>query len=361
MIPPDPGASDQPPTPPPATDTDPSLDDDARASATEPGAPAPARPGASTFTIEGRSAPALFVVGWLATLVGLVAIFVSVLAGASTARAVVLILGLVLLSVGLIAAGGSQAIERRVRGTRAYMGPSPFLVFAASIPLTILGGAVIGLALSVVGISVSSPVAAVAAVSIQALIYVGLIRLLVVDAGALRWAEMGVRRLDRRALGELVTGAIWTGPVILVTLVVAAVLSQLIPVTPASPLPPTGTVSGLLLNLIAGAIIAPIGEELFFRAFAATAWARDIGERRTVVRVALFFAVAHVLTIAGSDAQQAISLAIVAFVGRIPVAVALTWLFLQRRSIWVSIGLHATFNGVLLVISEIARGGVAPG
>ena len=31
----------------------------------------PDRPGASTFTIEGRSAPALFVVGWLATLLGL--------------------------------------------------------------------------------------------------------------------------------------------------------------------------------------------------------------------------------------------------------------------------------------------------
>src|SRR4029078_7658335 len=37
------------------------------------GVPPPlrARPGSSTFTIEGRSAPGLFVVGWIATLAGL--------------------------------------------------------------------------------------------------------------------------------------------------------------------------------------------------------------------------------------------------------------------------------------------------
>ena len=38
----------------------------------------PSRPGTSTFTIEGRAAPGLFVLGWLATLVGLGAIVVAV-------------------------------------------------------------------------------------------------------------------------------------------------------------------------------------------------------------------------------------------------------------------------------------------
>lgn len=324
--------------------------------------PRPARPGASTFTIEGRAAPALFVVGWLATLIGLGAIFVALLAGGSVARSVILILGLVLLAVGLVTGAGSQAIERRARGSGAYTGPSPMLVFAASIPLAILCSAAAGLGLSALGISVSSPIAAVAAVSIQALIYVGLIRLLVVDARALRWGEMGVRRFDRGALGELAVGALWAGPVILATAVLAAVLTEFIPVTPESPLPPAGTVAGFLLNLLAGALIAPIGEELFFRAFATTAWLRDIGERRTLVRVALFFAAAHVLTVAGSTAEQALGLAIVAFAARIPVAFVLGWLFLRRGSIWAPIGLHATFNAILLTLAElVGRNGVVPG
>ncbi len=345
MIPSDPDASDpiEPSSGPPA----------------EP--PPPARPGASTFTIEGRAAPALFVVGWLATVIGFVAIFVALLAGGSAARLVILVLGLILLSVGLIAGAGSQAIERRARAAGAYAGPSPLLVFAASIPLTILASAGVGLALSALGIDVRSPVAAVAALSIQALIYVGLIRLLVIDAGALRWAEMGLRRFDRGALGELAVGALGAGPVILATAAVAVVVAEFIQVTPTSPLPPTGTVPGFLLHLLAGAVIAPIGEELFFRGFAMTAWLRDIGSQRTLVRVALFFAAAHVLTIAGSTAQEAGGLAIVAFVSRIPVAFALGWLYLWRRSIWAPIGLHATFNAIVLTFAEIAaRSGLVP-
>ena len=54
------------------------------------------RPGASTFTIEGRSAPALFVVGWLATLVGSVAIVVGDHGGPGLARQVLLIGALIL-------------------------------------------------------------------------------------------------------------------------------------------------------------------------------------------------------------------------------------------------------------------------
>ncbi len=323
--------------------------------------PPPARPGAGTFTIEGRAAPALFVVGWLTSLIGFVAIFVALLAGGSGARLVILVVGLILLSVGLIAGAGSQAIERRARAAGAYAGPSPLLVFGASIPLTILATAGAGLGLSALGVDVRSPGAAVAAVSIQALIYVGLIRLLVIDAGALRWAEMGLRRFDRRALGDLAGGALWALPVIFATAILAAVITRFVPVSPESPLPPTGTVPGFLLNLLAGAVIAPIGEELFFRGFAMTAWLRDIGERRSLIRVALFFAAAHVLTIAGSTADQAIALAFVAFASRIPVALALGWLFLKRRSIWAPIGLHATFNGILLTIAEIAaRSGLVP-
>jgi hypothetical protein len=321
----------------------------------------PPRPGAGTFTIEGRAAPGLFVVGWLATLVGLVAIVVALLSGGSSGAAILLTAGVAVLSIGLVAGAGAQGIERRARADRPYAGPSPFLVFAASVPVALLAVIVLGVPLTLAGIAVDGPIGRLASVAAQAVVYIGLIRLLVVDTGALTWAEMGVRRLDGRALGELASGALWAGPVILATIPVAAILSQIFPVTPVSPLPPTGEPVGFAIQLVAGAIIAPIGEELMFRAFATTAWARSLGERRGLVRAALFFALVHVLTISGASAGEAFGVAIVGFAVRIPVALALGWLFLRRGSIWAPIGLHAAFNAILLTLGEIAaRSGLGP-
>ena len=67
----------------------------------------------------------------------------------------------------------------------------------------------------------------------------------------------------------------------------------------------------------------------------------------------------HVLAISAGTAGEAFGLAVVGFAARVPVALALGWLFIRQRSIWAPIGLHATFNGVLLVIGEVAlRNGV---
>jgi len=319
----------------------------------EPSAPG-SRPGATTFTIEGRSAPALFVVGWLASLLGLGFIAVAVLAGGGLAAAALLVVGLLLLSVGLIAAAGSQGIERRARAILPYLGPSPFLVFAASIPVSVLGLIVIAVPLGIVGVPLDGPIASLLSVTVQALVYVALVRLLAVDTGALDWAEMRVQKLDRRAVAEMAGGALWAVPVIAVTIPVSALLLALFPVTPISPLPPTGEPVGFAISLIAGVIVAPFGEEILFRAFATTAWVRGLGPRRGLIRAALVFAFAHVLTISGSSAGDAIGLAVVGFGTRIPIALALGWLFLRRGSIWASFGLHAAFNGVLLVVAEVA-------
>lgn len=313
------------------------------------------RPGASTFTIEGRSAPALFVVGWLATLLGLGFIFVAVMSGGGDASRVLLVIGLVLLAVGLISAAGSQGIERRVKGTRAYVGPSPFLVFAASIPVSLL--ALIAVAVPVLGlfgIPLQSPLSALLSVSFQALVYVALVRLLVVDTGALDWASMGVRRLDRAAIGEIAGGALWAIPVIAVTVPVSVFLLAIFPVTPESPLPPTGEPVGFAISLLAGVIVAPFGEEIFFRAFGTTAWVRGLGARRGLLRAGSVFAFVHMLTVSGSNAGDAFGLAVVAFGTRVPIALALGWIFLRRRTIWASVGLHAAFNGILLVLAEVA-------
>ena len=78
-----------------------------------------------------------------------------------------------------------------------------------------------------------------------------------------------------------------------------------------------------------------------------------MGERRGLIRAALFFAFAHVLTIGGTSAGPAIALALAAFVGRIPVRWPWPGCSYAHRSIWAPLGLHATFNATLLILAEV--------
>lgn len=322
----------------------------------------PPRPlGTGYFTIEGRAAPGLFVVGWLATILGLGISFVGWQAAGSAAGLVVLGAGLAVLSAGLLAAAGSQSIERRAQGGHAYAGPSPILLFAASIPVVYLVLLIVGAPLAALGADPARPVVELLLVGVQAVVYVALVGLLVVGGGALSWREMGFGRSSRAAVEDLVWGAVFAGPVIGLTVIVSAILVAILQVTPEGPLPPTGEPSGLVLHLIAGAILAPIGEEVVFRGVATTAWSRAFGPRAGIVRSALFFAVVHVLLVGGATLGEAAGLALVGFAARLPVALALGWVFLRRRSIYASIGLHAAFNAVLIVLSELAvsSGGAA--
>lgn len=306
------------------------------------------------FTIEGRAAPGLYFVGWIASLMGLGILLIGFLASGGAGPVILSTIGAAILGLGLVAAAGSQAIERREREGSAYLGPSPFLVFAASLPLTILLVIVVIGPAAALGLDTASPAATLLSVTITALIYVGLIRLLVVGTGALDWGAMGVGRLGPAALEELAWGALFAVPVIVVTSLLSAILVTLTGATPESPLPTPGSAGGLALNLIAATIVAPIGEELFYRGFATTAWAQTMGSGRGLIRGAIFFALIHVLTIGGSTFGEAAGIAFVAFAARLPVSLALGWVFLRRRSIYASIGLHATFNGLLVILSQLA-------
>ena len=228
--------------------------------------------------------------GWLATISGIALIVIGALSRTGIAPFVA-VAGLILLSIGLIAGAGSQGIERRTRGVLPYLGPSPLLVFVASIPVSLLAAIVIAIPLVALGAALDGPVGQLASVIAQSLVYAGLIRLLVVDTGALSWAQMGIRRFDRHAIAELAGGALWVLPVIPATSVLAFILVGITGVTPTSPLPPTGETSGLILQLIAGAVVAPLGEELLFRGFATTAWVNAVGYRSGLIRAALLFAV----------------------------------------------------------------------
>ncbi len=329
---------------------------EAGGSSESPGPPPATRPpGSAVFSLEGRAAPGLYLVGWLATVLGL-AVFVAVVLAApgGTGAAVLLLVAAALLAVGLVSAAGAQGMERRVRGA-AYAGPSPFLVFAAALPIA-LPVAIVALRLAELGgVSPASPLGSLIGQVVLVLGLAALVRLLVVGAGALSWSEMGFRWPGvAAALGHLASGAVYAVPIILVTAIVSGLLVTLLGTQPEPTLPSTREPTGIALNFFAAVVVAPIGEELFFRGFALTAWNRSIGGRGALIRAALFFAFIHVLTVGGATFSEAGAKAIIGFVARVPVAFALGWVFLRRRSILAPIGLHATFNGLLLLIAEAA-------
>lgn len=311
----------------------------------------------TTFSLEGRSVPGLYLAGWFATLSGSGTLFVGLLAGGGATAAWLVVVALLFLSFGLFAAAGSQAIDRRVRaeaGTGLAVGPSPFLVFAAGIPPVLLLSAGIGALAVALGLDATAPIVTVVALALQGLIYVGLVGLLVVGTGALSWSAMGFTRPGPGALRDLLAGALLAVPVLVVTELLAAVLVTLVGSSPTPILPSPTDAPTLVLDLVAAAVIAPIGEETFFRAFATTAWARALGPTGGLVRAALFFAAAHVLQVSGANFGDAAGTAIVAFVARLPVALILGWVFLRRGSIWAPLGLHAAFNGLIVVLALAA-------
>jgi hypothetical protein len=320
--------------------------------------PGSAQPAASlartTFTIEGRAAPGLYFAGWILTIVGVGGLFIALAAtgGGGIATFLLVAGSLAALSVGLIAAAGAQAIQRRADGVTGYCGPSPFLVFGATLATTLLVSALVS---STGLLEADTSVTLVVSLLITTVIDLALVRLLVVGPVALSWAEMGLRRPAAVALaGDVAWGLVLGVAALLATAVVAAILVALLGVTPTGPIPVAKGPLDVALNFLAAAVIAPVGEEIFYRGFATTAWSRRIGPGRAIIRGAIFFALVHVLTLGGADFSEAIRIAAIAFIARLPVALLLGWVFVRRSSLWAAIALHATFNGVALILAELA-------
>jgi len=306
-------------------------------------------PRPTTFSLEGRAVPGLYLVGWLASLVGAVLVGIAFVATVPGAGRWLFLVGLVFLGLGLFAATGSQAVERGRRPELAYRGPSPILAFLAVVVLTLLVLVLVLAPLSALGLDAQSPLATTLNLLITMALYVGVVRLLVVGTGALTWREMGVVRPDAEALRDLLLGMVIAVPVLVVTLALGLVLSRFL-VPPPSPLPTAGDPLGIVANLVSAAILAPIGEELFFRGFATTAWARAVGPRSAIIRGAVFFAIAHVVTLFDASFETGAQRALFSFLALMPVAIALGWVFLRRRSLYAAIGLHGAFNGIQLLL-----------
>lgn len=313
------------------------------------------RPSRPVSSLEGRAAPGLYLAGWLLSGLGLATVVVAFLsAGRMGVVGLVLLLGgFLALALGLVAAAGAQGLQRRADGLTAYPGPSPFLVFGAAFVVVNLAYAPLFLAGEASHLlDPTSPAGVLVSILLSALIYIALIRLLVVGPGGLRWGDMGVHRPDATTARDVGLGVATALPVYVGTLLLAVVLAGLVRTVPESPIPMATDPGGILLDLVAAALLAPLGEELFFRGFATTAWWRTMGAERAVVRGALFFALVHVISVGGATFDEGVARAVIAFATRLPVALALGQLYIRRRSLYATVSLHATFNtlGVLLAL-----------
>ena len=243
-------------------------------------------------------------------------------------------------------------------------GPSPWLVFAAAFLGSLFVVNVLAAGLDALGVQLVDQAGVLISSLVSGLVSTGLIALLVVGPGALRWSDLGFRR-PRAGEGSLVEDVAWGAalaiPAIAAAAFLAALLIALLGAAPEPTLPPTHDPFGASLNLVAAVAIAPFWEELFFRGFTTTAWARTAGPRTAIIRAGLFFALVHVTTVLGSDFSTGLRVALIAFAIRIPVGLLLGWIFLRRRTLAAPIALHAVYNGIPLLLFLLAGSQVASG
>ncbi len=316
-------------------------------------------PGAAIFSLEGRPAPGLYVAAWLLAVVG-IGLFVVAGAAASGASAsspadlpgvALLFAAFVALTVSLVSAAGYQVLARADRRADRYRGPSPLILFG----VVLFGVTVVVGLLSVMGLIApeSQSLGALVDVALTTLAYVGAIWLFVVRTRALDWPAMGWPagwwNSRARFAGDVMSGIATMVPTYIVTILVGGAIATLLGAQLPSALPAPRSPIDALATVVAAVVIAPIGEESFFRGLALTAWWRDLGLRSALLRATLFFGAAHILNVTASNAGDGLRMAVLQFVVILPVGYVLGWLFSQR-GIVASIAGHMTFNAIAVLL-----------
>jgi hypothetical protein len=321
------------------------------------------RPG--LLQLAGREAPALYVIGLFFAVVGAGAL----VAGVSGAGVGLAIFALVFIGVGGIALSGASALQRRIdTPVDGWRGPGPLAIFWTTIPWALLAQVLVAALLTAVGAAtaLSTPLGTLALAAASNLATVLIVGLVVVGSGAVQWRDLVLAtpasspstlpQPDRR--GGLVGDLFWGVALALPILTAAALFATLVmngtglsaPVV----LPPALSTVDLAANVLTAGLIAPIGEELLYRGVITQAWARQSSARRAILFSAVVFAFAHTLTVGGTSVGDAASVAAVAFIVRLPLGIALGWLWIRRRSIIATIALHAAYNLAIVVITALS-------
>ncbi len=100
------------------------------------------------------------------------------------------------------------------------------------------------------------------------------------------------------------------------------------------------------LAVLAIVILAPIAEELFFRGVVYNAWLREAGPRHALLGSATLFAVIH--------------LSLVAIVPIFLLGLALAWVYRRTANLLAPIAMHATVNGISVVLAFLVRFEIVP-
>jgi membrane protease YdiL (CAAX protease family) len=318
------------------------------------------RPG--LLQLAGREAPALYVIGLLSTVVGASAL-VAGFAGAGVSLAIV---ALILIGVGGIALSGASALQRRVDTPVAgWRGPGPLAIFWTTIPWALLAQVLLAALFTALGAAtaLSTPLGTLALAAASNLATVLIIGLVVVGSGAVRWRDLilatpaaspkTLPAPDRRGglAGDLFWGVALALPILTAAGLFATLVLNGTGLSAPVVLPPTMNGVDLAANVLTAGLIAPIGEELLYRGVIAQAWARQSSARRAILFSAIVFAFAHTLTVGGTSVADAASVAAVAFVVRLPLGIALGWLWIRRRSVVATIALHAAYNLAIVALS----------
>jgi membrane protease YdiL (CAAX protease family) len=199
----------------------------------------------------------------------------------------------------------------------------------------------------------SQSLGALAAVAVTTLGYFATVWLFVVRAHALTWTAMGWpaswRAGTRTLAADALAGFALIVPTYIVTVLAGGVVAAALGVQLPSALPAPRTVPDAIATVLAAVVIAPVGEEAFFRGFSLSAWRRDLGLRSALLRATLFFAAAHILNATAGSASEWLRIALLQFLVIVPIGYALGWLF-ARRGIVASIAGHMTFNGMAVLL-----------
>jgi hypothetical protein len=312
----------------------------------------PTPPGGGIFSLD-RPAAGLYLVAWLLTGIGLGILFVSVISTSSASGALALV-GLSLATVGSFAGCGYQVVARRTaRSPDAYRGPSPVLAFVAAAMLSSAIAVAFGLAGLLTALTGGD---FLLGLTVVALGYLTVIVLFVNRTGALSWSAMGWpsgRGRSGRFVGDAAFGVIVTVPVVVPVLIGAGLLALVLDVQPTGRIPSVEGGLETLFVVIGAAFVAPVGEEMFFRGFALSAWRRDLGPRAALIRSAAFFAIVHIVNVGGVTFGDAAREAILQVAVILPLGFVLGWVYL-RHGIGAAIAGHVGYNATLLVLAAAA-------
>ena len=135
----------------------------------------------------------------------------------------------------------------------------------------------------------------------------------------------------------------WIGGSVIAALIAAAAESAGFDVSPQAAEEAITTIEPWLV-VVPIVVIAPIAEEIFFRAIVFNALLREAGPRWAFLGSATLFAIVHA--------------SVVAFVPILLLGLVLAWIYRRTQSLLAPIVVHATFNGLSVLLALLQRYGV---